>query len=83
MRSMLALVIIVLLVVVAVPLGCTWLRDANAGVALTIEPLTGDAAGAPIAAAPQPFLDNRRIVAYYGNPLTPQMGILGEYEPDG
>ena len=28
---------------------------------------------------PVPYLDTHRVVAYYGHPLTPLMGILGEY----
>lgn len=30
---------------------------------------------------PGAILPNRRIVAYYGNPLSKRMGALGEYEP--
>jgi hypothetical protein len=30
---------------------------------------------------PRPFLDEHRLVAYYGNPLSPLMGIVGEHEP--
>ncbi len=40
--------------------------------------------GWPVAApAPLPgsILPARRIVAYYGNPLSRRMGVLGEYEP--
>jgi hypothetical protein len=31
---------------------------------------------------PGAILPARRIVAYYGNPLSNKMGVLGEYEPD-
>ena len=31
---------------------------------------------------PGSILPDRRIVAYYGNPLSKQMGVLGEYEPE-
>lgn len=31
---------------------------------------------------PVPFLDEHRVVAYYGNPLTSLMGILGEHSPE-
>lgn len=47
-----------------------------------IEQLDGVAAEALLPPRPKPFLDKHRIVAYYGNPLAPQMGILGEYEPE-
>ena len=33
------------------------------------------------AALPGALLPNRRIIAYYGNPLSKRMGALGEYEP--
>jgi hypothetical protein len=33
------------------------------------------------AALPGAILPNKRIVAYYGNPLSKRMGALGEYEP--
>jgi hypothetical protein len=34
--------------------------------------------------APRPgaILPNRRIIAYYGNPLSKRMGVLGEYAPE-
>jgi hypothetical protein len=32
------------------------------------------------AAKPGAILPNRRIIAYYGNPLSKKMGVLGEYE---
>jgi hypothetical protein len=31
---------------------------------------------------PGSILPGKRIVAYYGNPLSNKMGVLGEYEPD-
>lgn len=31
---------------------------------------------------PGAILPNRRIVAFYGNPLSTRMGVLGEYEPE-
>jgi hypothetical protein len=31
---------------------------------------------------PGAILPHRRIVAYYGNPLSRRMGVLGEYEPE-
>jgi hypothetical protein len=31
---------------------------------------------------PGALLPGRRIIAYYGNPLSKRMGVLGEYEPD-
>jgi len=46
-----------------------------------IQRLDGVAAEALLPPAPKPFLDRHRVVAYYGNPLAPQMGILGEYPP--
>jgi hypothetical protein len=33
------------------------------------------------AALPGAILPNKRIIAYYGNPLSKRMGALGEYEP--
>jgi hypothetical protein len=32
----------------------------------------------PLPVANEPLLPNRRIVSYYGNPLAPAMGVLGE-----
>jgi hypothetical protein len=56
---------------------------------------TGTTAKSPAAAKPKPvwpvkgpdprpgsILPNKRIVAYYGNPLSKRMGILGEVPPD-
>jgi hypothetical protein len=34
----------------------------------------------PPQAPPRPFLAEHRIVAYYGNPLTPILGVLGEQD---
>jgi len=66
-------------------------------VASTLEPTlapalasTPEARLAPTAAAPmatpedtsQPLLPTHRILAYYGNPLAKEMGILGELPPD-
>lgn len=31
---------------------------------------------------PGSILPHRRVVAFYGNPLSTRMGVLGEYEPD-
>ncbi len=31
---------------------------------------------------PGAILPNKRIVAYYGNPLSQRMGVLGEYQPE-
>ena len=31
---------------------------------------------------PGSILPEKRIVAFYGNPLSKRMGILGEFEPD-
>ena len=40
----------------------------------------------PVTTAPRPLpgaiLPQKRIVAYYGNPLSKRMGVLGEYTPD-
>ncbi len=36
----------------------------------------------PPAALPGSILPNKRIVAFYGNPLSKRMGVLGEYPPD-
>jgi hypothetical protein len=48
-------------------------------------PATRPAPGWPVE-GPEPMpgaiLPNRRIVAYYGNPLSTRMGILGEIPPD-
>lgn len=52
------------------------------GEIVRIEQLDGVAAEAFLPPRPKPFLDKHRIVAFYGNPLAPQMGILGEYEPE-
>lgn len=41
-----------------------------------------DAAGAPPAPLPGAVLPARRIVAFYGNPQSERMGILGELPPD-
>jgi hypothetical protein len=60
-------------------------RLASGGAAdsdVRIERLEGVAAEALLPPRPKPFLDKHRIVAYYGNPLVAQMGILGEYEPE-
>ena len=37
---------------------------------------------APPTALPASILPNKRIVAFYGNPLSKRMGVLGEYPPD-
>jgi hypothetical protein len=36
----------------------------------------------PAPARPGAILPGHRIVAYYGNPLSKKMGVLGEYEPE-
>jgi len=45
-----------------------------------------DAASPPAASAAAvprgAILPNKRIIAYYGNPLSRRMGVLGEYPPD-
>lgn len=64
------------------------------GQSLTVPGSGGSAAAAPAAspapsappaavepAAPGSILANRRIVTYYGNPWSDQMGILGELDP--
>lgn len=57
--------------------------------AVRIEALEGDRAGAAgVAAAPVPpppprsLFATHQVVAYYGNPLSATMGILGEYQGD-
>jgi hypothetical protein len=49
------------------------------------DPDFAESMGWPVA-GPEPkagaLLPHRRIVAYYGNPLSKRMGVLGEYEPD-
>lgn len=68
---------------VAVPAGIGRFRDAGAGGGpIRIDPLDAAAAEALLPPRPKPFLDRHRVVAYYGNPLVPQMGILGEHPPD-
>ena len=57
-------------------------RGESAPAAVRIQPLDGVAAEALLPPRPRPFLTTHRVVAYYGNPLVPQMGILGEYEPE-
>ncbi|MGH7446756.1 MAG: hypothetical protein ACRELT_04305, partial [Longimicrobiales bacterium] len=49
------------------------------------DPAFAEAMGWPVAGpAPLPgaILPNKRIVAYYGNPLSKRMGALGEFEKD-
>jgi hypothetical protein len=55
--------------------------DRGAAPAVRIQPLDGAAAEALLPPRPRPFLDRHRVVSYYGNPLSAQMGVLGEYEP--
>lgn len=48
------------------------------------DPAYADRMGWPVegpAALPGAILPAKRIVAYYGNPLSKRMGVLGEYEP--
>ena len=50
-------------------------------------PLTpGDSARWPVPGAPEPLpgaiIPEHRIVAFYGNPLSKRMGILGQIDPD-
>ena len=73
-----------LLVAIALPLGALQLRGDDAGATgpVRIELLDGVAAETLLPHTPKPFLDRHRVVAYYGNPLAPQMGIVGEYEPE-
>lgn len=71
---------------VSVPLGLSWWGGSGSAMdrAVRIEALDGEAAEAFLSSRPpppQPLLDTHRIVAYYGNPLAAQMGILGEHEP--
>lgn len=67
---------------VAVPVGVGRFRgDQGGGGPIRIDPLDAAAAEALLPPRPKPFLDRHRIVAYYGNPLVPQMGVLGEHPP--
>jgi len=71
--------------VVALGVGATRVlggaADATDG-PVRIQQLDGVEAEAFLPPRPKPFLDRHRIVSYYGNPLAPQMGILGEHEPE-
>jgi hypothetical protein len=67
-------------VTVRVPPG----RSKKDSIALVSAVKMGDkAAGWPVRAtlAPGSLLPNRRIIAFYGNPLSKKMGILGELPP--
>jgi hypothetical protein len=79
-----AVVGLALLALIVLPLGARrlWGSGDTAGVPVRIEALEGVAAEALLPPAPQPFLDRHRVVAYYGNPLAAQMGVVGEYPPD-
>ncbi|HEX6308408.1 MAG TPA: hypothetical protein VFZ69_09490 [Longimicrobiales bacterium] len=49
------------------------------------DPSFAEAMGWPVDgpdALPGAILPDRRIIAYYGNPLSKRMGVLGEYEKD-
>ncbi len=79
-----AVIGLALLALIALPLGALRLRGSagDAGALVRIEALEGVAAEALLPPAPKPFLDRHRVVAYYGNPLAAQMGVLGEYPPE-
>lgn len=70
--------------VVAIGFGATRCLGVSSGEetqrSVRIVQLDGVAAEA-LPPRPKPFLDRHRIVSYYGNPLVPQMGILGEHDP--
>ena len=70
--------------IVALGLGATRCFPGDRGISASvrIQQLDGVAAEALLPPRPKPFLDRHRIVAYYGNPLAAQMGVLGEYEPE-
>lgn len=59
----------------------TWLAEQPA---LQIEPLDPAVLMAQpwYVPSPRPFLDKHRVVAYYGNPLAAELGILGEHPPE-
>lgn len=50
--------------------------QSGASGAQAAEPIPG---GRPL---PGAILPNQRIIAYYGNPLSRRMGVMGEYPPD-
>ena len=71
------------LAAIALPFCAVRLRGADGAAigAVRIEPLDQATAEELLPPQPKPFLDKHRVVAYYGNPLAAQMGILGEHEP--
>ena len=73
-----------LVAVVALGFGATRVcgGEARASGSVRFQQLDGVAAEALLPTRPKPFLDRHRVVAYYGNPLAAQMGIVGEYEPE-
>jgi len=74
------------LALAALPFGAVRLRSSGADPPIfRIERLPatdGDGVSAGPPPPLQPFLTTHRVVSYYGNPLAPQMGVLGEYPPD-
>jgi hypothetical protein len=70
--------------VVALGMGVTrlWPSAGAATGPVRIQQLDGVAAEALLPPRPKPFLDRHRVVSYYGNPLVPQMGVLGEHDPE-
>lgn len=72
------------LAAVTVPFGMLQVRGRSEPTlgSVRIEALDGAAAEALLPPPIKPFLDRNRIVAYYGNPLAPQMGVVGEYPPE-
>ena len=67
-----------------------WARDAARQCWVRVEPgpidrfASVEQANAQVAAlrAPRPFLADHRVIAYYGNPLSPVLGVLGEQSPE-
>jgi hypothetical protein len=76
----LALVLVLALAAAAV-FGMRGLTSLPDDQPVQIQALDAAAAAALLPPPVRPFLDRHRVVAYYGNPLSARMGIVGEYEP--
>jgi hypothetical protein len=56
--------------------------SAALAVAPSGEPVEAGLVSLPPLAPPRPFLAEHRIVSFYGNPLTPVLGVLGEQDAE-
>jgi hypothetical protein len=74
----LGLVLVASIAAVAQDGAATRARTAGAAASQAAAPVATDAT-APKRGA---ILPNKRIIAYYGNPLSRRMGVLGEYPPE-